>query len=289
MKQASGGENPLVFFVTDLHGRISRYTLLEEQIMREKPGLLLFGGDLLPHFQGPDDPETFVGGFLTSLFLRLKKRLKKDYPRVMMILGNDDPACVVSYMLKGEETGLWTYLHGRKLNVAGYSFYGYSFIPPTPFLFKDWEKYDVSRYTDPGCIPPDCGKRSVVPDYDPSWANIAEDLNTWPGDPDLSRSVFLFHSPPYRTGLDRAALDGQTVDYVPLDVHIGSIAVYRFIMNRQPFLTLHGHVHESTRLTGTWMEKLGRTVAIQGAGDTEKLVLIRFYLEYPEQAVRLEL
>lgn len=40
--------------------------------------------------------------------------------------------------------------------------------------------------------------------------------------------------------------------YAPMDVHVGSIALRRFIEARQPLLTLHGHVHESARLTGSW-------------------------------------
>jgi len=39
----------------------------------------------------------------------------------------------------------------------------------------------------------------------------------------------VLHSPPYDTGLDRAALDGRSVDHAPLDVHVGSIAIRRFI------------------------------------------------------------
>ena len=43
----------------------------------------------------------------------------------------------------------------------------------------------------------------------------------------------------------------------------GSIAIERFIEDRQPLLTLHGHVHESARLTGSWQEKIGRHIAFQ--------------------------
>ena len=75
---------------------------------------------------------------------------------------------------------------------------------------------------------------------------------------------------------DRAALDGKTVDHVPLDVHIGSIAVRRFIEARQPLLALHGHVHESRRLTGRWQYSLGRTVCWNAANDTAELALMRF-------------
>jgi Icc-related predicted phosphoesterase len=104
--------------------------------------------------------------------------------------------------------------------------------------------------------------------------------------PDLSRTILLFHTPPYNTGLDRAALDGKKVDHVDLDVHVGSIAVRRFIESKQPLLTLHGHVHESARMTGTWKEQIGRTFAFSAAHDGHELALIRFDLENLDDATR---
>jgi Icc-related predicted phosphoesterase len=102
----------------------------------------------------------------------------------------------------------------------------------------------------------------------------------------VSRAVFLFHSPPHQTALDRAALDGIAVDHAPLDVHVGSIAVRRFIEARQPLLTLHGHIHESARLTLSWQERIGRTVCLSAAHDGPELALVRVALERPEAATR---
>ena len=89
------------------------------------------------------------------------------------------------------------------------------------------------------------------------------------------------------TNLDRAALDGKTVDYVPLDPYIGSIAIKRFIEKQQPLLTLHGHVHESPRLTGNWRDQIGRTVCLSAAHDGQELALIRFTLENVGNAERV--
>ena len=94
------------------------------------------------------------------------------------------------------------------------------------------------------------------------------------------------HAPPYDTHLDRAALDGKSIDHVPIDVHVGSIAVRRFIEARQPLLTLHGHVHESARLTGSWRERIGRTWCLSAAHDGPELALVRFDPEDPGGAVR---
>ena len=96
----------------------------------------------------------------------------------------------------------------------------------------------------------------------------------------------LFHSPPYKTKLDRAALDGKMFDHVPLDVHIGSIAVQRMIEKKQPFLTLHGHVHESASITGAWKDKIGNTCMFSAAHNESELALVRFHPENIKNASR---
>ena len=190
-------------------------------------------------------------------------------------------------VLQGESQGLWTYLHMRTSVCGDFTVYGYACVPPTPFLHKDWEKYDVSRYVDPGCISPEDGWRSVsVPANQICHATIRADLEKLAPEADLSRAVFLFHAPPYQTALDRAALDGRMVDNVPLDVHVGSIAIRRFILKRQPRITLHGHIHESARLTGSWRQQLGQTWAFSAAHDGCELALVRFDPADPAGATR---
>ena len=88
------------------------------------------------------------------------------------------------------------------------------------------------------------------------------------------------------TNLDRAALDGRMVDHVPVDVNVGSIAMRRFIEDRQPLLTLHGHMHESARLTGSWRDVIGGTHCFTGAHDGPELALVRFDLDDPGAATR---
>ena len=178
-------------------------------------------------------------------------------------------------------------IHFKEALAGEYTVYGYACVPPTPFLLKDWERYDVSRYVDPGCIPPEDGWRSVsMPANEIRHATIQADLEKLAAETDLSRSIFLFHAPPYQTSLDRAALDGRMIDNVPLDVHVGSIAIRRFILKRQPRITLHGHIHESARLTGSWRERLGQTWAFSAAHDGPELALIRFDPADPAGAIR---
>lgn len=275
------------FFASDLHGSQGRYLSLFSSIERERPRAVFLGGDLFPGLQGYRGGD-FLDDFLAPGMLRLHSALGSDYPRVFLILGNDDSKLDEPGILRWMEgEGLWEYLHNRQADFEGHPVYGYSYVPPTPFLNKDWERYDISRYVDPGSIPPAEGWHSrEEPPNQLEHATIQADLEDLAGKGDLSRAIFLFHTPPYQTALDRAALDGRTVDHVPLDLHVGSIAVKEFIRAKQPLLTLHGHVHESARLTGAWMDRLGRTTMISAAHHGPELALVRFSLDDPAAAER---
>lgn len=271
------------FFVSDLHGKKGRYQALFGLIRTEKPKAVFIGGDLLPGF-GPH-PE-FILEIALSI-QQIKKELGKVSSRVFIIPGNDDPQWIEEPLKEFETLGVWEYIHFRHALFEDHPVFGYAFVPPTPFLLKDWEKYDVSRYVDPGCISPEEGRHSN--DFkmsDIQFSTIQDDLEQLTLNQNLENSIFLFHAPPWNTNLDRAGLDGISVEHVPLDPQIGSIAIRRFIDNRQPLITMHGHVHESSRLTGEWKQQIGRTWTYSAAHDGEELALVRFNLDSPGDATR---
>jgi Icc-related predicted phosphoesterase len=280
-------------FAADLHGSPGKFDKLLSLVREERPRIVFLGGDLLPLGgtlrADPREPLVgFVGGFLAPRLQALRREMRRRYPRVAVILGNDDPRREEESLRRGEAAGLWTYLHNRKVPFRGYRLYGYSCIPPSPFPLKDWERYDVSRFVDVGSSAPFDGLRSALADPgEIEQRTIRQDLEELAGNDDLARSVFLFHAPPYGGSLDRAALDGRMVDQAPLDVHVGSIAVRRFIERRRPYLTLHGHVHESVGLTGRWRERIGDTWCFGAAHDGPELAVVRFALEHLNAAERL--
>jgi Icc-related predicted phosphoesterase len=268
-------------FAADLHGRPDRWAKLVRCVEDDPPRALFLGGDLLPFV----DPEEAAED-LTRTFEGMRGRLAGRYPRVFLILGNDDRRSLEPAFLEAADRGLWTYAHERWSELGAYAVYGYSYVPPTPFALKDWERYDVSRFVDPGCVSPEEGFRTVdVPESEVRHGTIARDLEGLVGS-ELDRAILLFHGPPYRTNLDRAALDGRVVDHVPLDVHVGSIALRRFIEAHEPRVTLHGHIHESARLTGGWRDRIGGTHLFGAAHDGPELALVRFDADDPEGAVR---
>lgn len=275
------------FFVSDLHGRVDRYEKLFRLVLKEQPDAVFVGGDVLPSFHHCHASEDFVRQFLIPHLDRLKRLLGSQYPRIFLILGNDDPRCEEETMVELQEAGFWEYINSRKVGFREWKVFGYSFVPPTPFLLKDWEKYDVSRYVDPGCVPPEEGKFTIpVTKHDILYSTIKQDLEDLTSNESLEDSIFLFHSPPYKTELDRADLDNLMIDGVPADVHVGSIAIRQFIESRQPLLTLHGHIHEAPQLTGKWRSRIGQTHIFSAAHRGMELALVRFNPENLDLATR---
>ena len=282
-----------VIFVTDIHGSTDRYEKLFQLIRREKPKAVFMGGDLFPagirKFSSLDfQHQDFINDYLAANLQRIKNELQENYPELFLIMGNDDARIEEAAILDVATRGLWRYAHQRRLKLGNYIVIGYNYVPPTPFQLKDWERYDVSRYVDPGCISPEEGIRTMpIEEHVTRYATMKADIESLTKEIDLKKAVMLFHSPPYKTNLDRAALDGKMIDHVPLDVHVGSIAIERFIKTKQPYITMHGHIHESTRLTGSWKEKIGNTFAFNAAHDGKELSVIKLNLEEPVRAERV--
>lgn len=275
------------WFVSDLHGKISRYEKLFENLEKDTPEVLFIGGDFLPsHVRFKGGMQGFIQDYFHEKLVKLKTTLGKKFPLILLIFGNDDPRVFEGEIEKLQSAGLLEYIHQKVIELNNFTIFGYSYVPPTPFQLKDWERYDVSRYFDPGCIPPEEGRFSVTPIDDVFNQTIMEDLDKIAEKLRMNKTIVLFHSPPYKTNLDRAALDGIKVDHVPLDVHVGSIAISRFIEACQPLLTLHGHIHESARITGDWKDRIGNTCCLSAAVEGDELAIVKFNPNEPSQAER---
>jgi Icc-related predicted phosphoesterase len=280
------------FLVSDLHGSESKYTRLLNQIEIQKPEVVFIAGDILPSgiqlFSSGGADESFITSFMIPAFNRLRDAMKEYYPKIYIILGNDDARIEEEEIKSKDASDCWHYINNSFDTYKDYKIFGYCFVPPSPFRLKDWEKYDVSRYVDPGCVSPEEGIRTQpVRKLEIRNSTIQKDLEKLTSGHDLSKSIFLFHSPPHKTSLDRANLDGKIIDHLQVDVHVGSIAIKRFIEEEQPYITIHGHVHESSRKTGKWHEKIGNTHCYNAAYEGSELAIIRLSLKNPETAERI--
>ena len=264
-------------FVTDIHGDKKKIEIFFRTIKKEQPDGVFIGGDILPN---QFSINTSIERFLEKNFFSKINEIHNKFDKKIsffVIMGNDDPRVFEEIFKSKDEEKIINYVHFKTVKFGTLFVTGYSYVPPTPFQLKDWERYDVSRFVDVGAVSPESGVRTVEVEQDEiTYSTISKDLEKLSKNAPVEKTIFLFHSPPYNSMLDRAALEGKTVEYAPLDVHVGSIAIQRFIEKKQPFLTLHGHIHESARLSGRWMEKKGRTLSFSAAHDGPELALIYF-------------
>lgn len=96
----------------------------------------------------------------------------------------------------------------------------------------------------------------------------------------MESAIFNFHAPPYQTKLDEAPLldndlnpviQGGRVVMVP----VGSKAVRKMIKKYQPFLGLHGHIHEAA---GSM--KIGKTHCVNPGSEYAEGIMRAFLIEF---------
>jgi Icc-related predicted phosphoesterase len=98
-----------------------------------------------------------------------------------------------------------------------------------------------------------------------------------------AKAVYLIHHPPWHLGLATTLRPEGLAD-------VGSKAVYDFIATRQPWLTFHGHIHDSPLRTDTWQAKLDDTLCIQPGQsltkDNERDKLIYVLIDLKTRAAK---
>lgn len=280
-------------FVSDLHGKVSKYEILFNYIENEKPKAVFLGGDLLPasvlhSFRAGEGQSDFTVEYLGKRLKMLQSKLGDEYPQIFVIMGNDDPKSEENSFIQLENENLWKYIHGKTLEYMGFTIFGYSYIPPTPFMLKDWEKYDSKvNEIKPGSIEPGKGFKTQYIKNPEEEDTIMNDILRITRDIDPGKIIGLFHSPPYKTSLDRAALDKVKVNQQSVDNHVGSGAIKQYIVKNQPYLTLHGHIHESSRITGKWKDTHGKTISITAAFEGPGVAIIKFDIHNPQKNERV--
>jgi uncharacterized protein len=103
--------------------------------------------------------------------------------------------------------------------------------------------------------------------------------------PDMEKTIFNFHAPPYGSGLDEApALDSslRPTHGGAVMKPVGSTAVREAILRHQPMLSVHGHIHESRGI-----KRMGRTLAINPGSVYGDGVLQGAVLELNEKKAKV--
>jgi Icc-related predicted phosphoesterase len=144
--------------------------------------------------------------------------------------GNDDIFEIDSVI---ESSPCVSFAEGKLMDIGGFSLVSMGWTNPTP-----WNTYR------------EAAEDKLTEKIDAVVSQI----------PDLGRAIFNFHAPPYGTGLDEApALDEnlRPMHGGAVMKPVGSTAVRDAILQHQPMLSVHGHIHESRAI-----KRMGRTLAI---------------------------
>ena len=105
----------------------------------------------------------------------------------------------------------------------------------------------------------------------------------------VENAIFNFHAPPYQTKLDEAPLLDKDLNPViqggrVIMVPVGSKAVRKMVEKYQPFLGLHGHIHESS---GSM--KIGKTYCVNPGSEYAEGILRAFLIEFKgNKIIRLQ-
>ncbi len=252
-----------LIYTADLHGDLELYRAVGEAALQREADALVLGGDLCPGTPSasavslPRAQPEFLRGEVGPMVESWKKQ--RPSLRIFAIPGNDDCGTILAALDDLESAGLVEKLHLKTARLGPYSLVGMAFVPPTPFSFKDFERRDSSEERTPeaqlarSVLATEEGF-TVIDDFGSylnSLPTIEEELFRLPGS-EANRTVAVMHCPPYNTRCD-VLFNGE---------HIGSRAIRRWIERTQPLLTLHGHIHESPKMSGSFVDRLGRTVVV---------------------------
>jgi len=274
----------LIVYTSDLHGNLDLYRAAGEAAVRTRADALIFGGDLCPGAPTAASQRLPIeqAEFLLYRLSPLLGEWKHAHPqlRIFAIPGNDDCQTILPALEELEMNDLIENLHQETRTLGGYTLVGLSYVPPTPFQLKDFERWDIAPETYPDshsykCIMGTPRGLMVIEDfrsYLDSLPTIEQELRRLPvADP--AHTVAVIHTPPFNTRCD-VLFDGR---------HIGSKAVRNWIEKNQPCFSLHGHIHESSRISGSFFDRIGATTVVNPGCDHVHSHLVFINLDKPAE------
>ncbi|MDI6737808.1 MAG: metallophosphoesterase [Nanoarchaeota archaeon] len=289
-----------IVYTSDIHGNETQYNKLHDFAKQASADAVIIGGDIAPKGISTNVFIQTQRDFLEKKLPEFARNLKKALPKcsLFLMMGNDDCAANID-VLEKQGSKLYHVIHNKRLKLTkDFDIVGYGFVPITPFGIKDWEKFDLSNPPEHFREEYEYRKRTDCQYWgwkstQHGWVNftfpvdseekdsIQKDLENvlFTANPD--KTLYVMHTPPYGTNLDLVGWKG----------HIGSMAVRQFIEEKQPFLTLHGHIHETVAVSGRFKQKIGKTLSMSSGNCNikDELALLVFDLYSPKNAKRLVL
>ncbi|MBI2656547.1 metallophosphoesterase [Candidatus Woesearchaeota archaeon] len=240
-----------LLYTADLHGNEEFYERLLKKAEEENANAVAIGGDLCGR-EGSTikdkihNQKRFLEKSMIPLFKDFKQKNKSK--EIHAIMGNDDFRINLEVLENAEKNKILKSIHNKSIKLnKNLDIAGYSFVNPTPFRLKDWEKPDFKYDNIPAQL-----FAEEIRSLGKEEGTISGDLQKLSLLSNPKKTLYVIHAPPFNTKLD----------IVTTRNHVGSKAAREFIEKEQPMLTLHGHIHESPKMSGSWKDKIGNTICI---------------------------
>ncbi len=311
-----------IVYASDLHGSEPLLEALAELVLRQRPGVLLIGGDLGPYhsrlasrLEGALPPkkantapaqnrwsqvcravrwapvawDAFFarGRFLQGPLRRFLLRLRRSLPGLVVAHGPGN------HDWQGDPAGRWTALLREGLIVElgpraraladGLSVASFPWAPPSPCLMKDYERRDLERGQPSPCALP-LGYRSAG--SGPRlvrWSPMLAAL------PSVERLLAEEPWQPATILMTHAppAMSGLDLDPLHPQGRAGSQALRRQLVRCPALISLHGHAHEAPlQPEGRWWARVGSTLAVNPGRHERRLHAVLLDSDDPAATLR---
>lgn len=254
----------LLLHTSDLHGNEEKYNKIRSVATREKAGAIVLAGDICSDIT----PINGLYEWLSGWFSVWVQRVVQEGIHLICVRGNHDPNALDHVMESlSASSGMVHWVDRTPLELNGYTFVGMSEVKDLPHSVKDRARLDYSEKELDGSFQPPNFFISTEVDGEYGW--IKYPIEEWaahvsslpklydilwhlPVD-DWSKAVLVAHGPPFGLGLD----------VLPTGEQVGSIALTDFIEDNQPYLTLHGHIHNSPNQTNIRKATINKSLCVQ--------------------------
>ena len=245
--------------LSDIHHRRQKWWQLVDHVRQHKPDVVAIAGDLLPKDSGIPEQLTFLNDLISKC-----EDIKNEGVELVLMLGNDDNQNLIPKFKELDDQGLFHFVHDKVVDINGYEFVGMPWVKDYPFTYKFWVKADMMQdmainkiqYGTPIVLSENNTFIDIKEDfraYLNKKGTLEDSLNTLASQvKNINKSIWLIHCPPVSCGLDVCYSSER----------VGSSAILQFILDKQPMLTIHGHIHESPEVTGRWKCQIDNTWAI---------------------------
>ena len=133
-----------ILYTADLHGNESYYNKLFEKGKERDIKAVVIGGDLCPRGglslqSSIEIQKSFIENFLIP-------KIRKFGKDAFLMMGNDDFRINLKILENAEKNKILKSIHDKSIKLnKNFNIAGYSFVNPTPFRLKDWEKPDFEN------------------------------------------------------------------------------------------------------------------------------------------------